>query len=482
MNYRMTAYILGLIAALEAVLLLIPFGIALVLGETTTYSAFLITIGVLVAYSVPLIIKRPKNRSYRARGGFVVVALAWIQLSIFGAMPFIISGVLPNVIDAFFESVSGFTTTSISLIANPEVIPSSLIFWQVITQWIGGMGVLVFVVAIIPKNEPAAVHLLRAETPGPQFGKLVSKLKFSARILYAIYIALTALLVILLLCGGVSVFDSFTLAFGTASTGGYSYKIASIATYNNLYIESIITVFMFIFSINFNLFYFVLIGHFKQAIKNEELRWMFLIIIFATSAITVTNFIESTYDTFSESFRHSIFQVVSISSSSGFLTADFSKWPVFSQTILLFLMFIGGSAGSAAGGFKVSRFAILIKTGICDIKKSISPRAITGVKMDGKLISNTITASVASYFGMYILIIFASWLLLSLDSSFDLFSNFSVAVSTMNNIGPAIGNGQMINFSDYSAFSKIILVLNMFIGRLEILPIVMLFSPKSYQR
>ncbi|MDR0752443.1 MAG: TrkH family potassium uptake protein [Christensenellaceae bacterium] len=482
MNYRMTAYILGLIAALEGILLIIPFVIALSLGESTTYFAFAITIGILLVYAIPFIIKKPKDTSYRARGGFVVVALAWIQLSVFGAMPFVISGIIPNVIEAFFESVSAFTTTGITMLKNPDSLPKSLVFWQLISQWIGGMGVLVFMVAIIPKNEPASVHLLKAETPGPQFGKIVSKLKFSARILYAIYIALTLLLVVLLLVGGSSVFDSFTLAFGTASTGGFLYKTTSLAFYDNIYFETIITIFMIIFAINFNLFYFVLIGHLKQAIKNEELRWMISIIVFATLVITIVNFTENVYNTFSESFRYSIFQVVSMTSSSGYLTTDFSQWPAFSQTLLILLMFIGGSSSSAAGGLKVSRLAILVKTGVCDTKKSISPRAVASVKMDGRLVSNTITASVANYFGMYMLIILMSWLLLSIDSNFDVYSNFTAAVSTMNNMGPAVGANGMVHFSDYSIFSKLVLVANMLIGRLEILPIILLVNPKSYLR
>jgi trk system potassium uptake protein TrkH len=477
----MTAYILGQIAILEAILLIPSFGIALGYGESATYLAFGITLVALLALGIPLVLKKPVKSTFHARGGFLVVAIAWIQLSLFGSLPFVISGAIPNFIDALFESVSAFTTTGASILIDPTTLPYSLAFWALTSQWIGGMGILVFVVAIIPKNDPAAVHLIRAESPGPQFGKLVSKLKFSARILYSIYIAITLLLIGLLLCGGVSLFDSITLAFGTASTGGYSFHPTSVASFNNLYVEIVISIFMVIFSVNFNLFFFILIGHFKQAIKNEELRWLFSIFFVSTLAISISNFAGGIYSSFADSLRYSSFQVISVGSTSGFTTADFSKWTGFSQAILLILMFIGGSSGSAAGGFKVSRLIIMLKTCLCDIRKTISPRSTTSVKMDGKLIPPALTASVSNYFGMYIIIILVSTLLISLVSNFNLFANFSSVVSATNNIGPAIGINELVSYANFPQFAKFILTLDMLIGRLEILPILLLFYPKAYR-
>lgn len=480
----MTLHILGQVVITEAVLLLIPFFLAVGYGESGTPLGFGVTIGVLLALGIPCVIKKPKDTQMSPRSGFVIVALSWLLLSIFGAMPFTVSGRIPNYIDALFETISGFTTTGATILKDIEILPKSLMFWRTFTHWIGGMGVLVFVIAVLPKSNPAIVHLLKAEVPGPQFGKLVSKIRFSARILYAIYIVLTLLEMVLLVCDkSMSFFDAITHTFATAGTGGFSNYNNSIAHFDSLYVEIVITVFMLIFSINFNLFYLILVGHVSEALRSEELRALFLIFIGSAAAISISLCVYNVYDTVGEAVRHASFQTASVLSTTGFSTADFSKWPVFCQTVLIALMFIGGSAGSTAGGLKISRVIIMFKSALINIKNACYPRKVMTLKLDKRTVSPELSANINSYFIIYLVIVAVSTILVSVVeySGYNFATFFSAVVSCLNNVGPAIeGIGAAENYSAFSWFSKLILSFDMLAGRLEIMPMLLLFYPKAW--
>ncbi|MFW5780294.1 MAG: TrkH family potassium uptake protein [Bacillota bacterium] len=485
MNYRMTSYVLGQIAIVEAILLTIPLILAISYGEDTVF-AFGITILALIVFGLPFSVKKPKNRDFRAREGFVSVALSWILMSLFGSLPFFLSGHIPNFIDCLFETISGFTTTGASILNDIESMPKSLLFWRSLTHWIGGMGVLVFVIAIIPKSDVKIMHLFRAESPGPQVGKLVSKLKFTARILYGIYIALTLSQVILLLIGKMSVYDSFIHAFGTAGTGGFSNMNQSIAAFDSVYIDIIITIYMFIFAISFNIYHLILIGNIKQAIKSEELRAFVSIVLVSVIIITISLSLNSVYNTFGETLRYSFFQVNSIVSTTGYTTADFATWPLLSQFVLFFLMFVGACAGSTGGGLKVSRIVILIKTGFRELKKTIAPRSILNIKFENKIVDNSISNGVLSYFAIYMFIFAFSIALISINSegsTLNFTTNISAVNACINNIGPGFGKvGPTGNYSFFNGFSKIVLAFNMLVGRLEILPMILLFNPKVWKK
>lgn len=485
MNYRLTLNVLGFISLTVAGLMIIPFIMSFAYGESTTPLAFGITLICLLAIGVPATIFKPKNRNLSARGGFLIVAIAWIYLSLMGALPFCISKYIPNYIDAVFETVSGFTTTGATILTNVEALPKSLLFWRSLTHWIGGMGVLLFIIAVLPKSDPSIVHMIKAESPGPQFGKLVSKLRFSAQITYAIYVVMTLIEVIALACCGCSAYDSFLHALATAGTGGFSSYNLSIAGMNSKAVEIVITVFMMIFSINFNLFYLILIGHFKNVIKSEELRVLLSVFLVSSIAISTSLTVTNTVSSFWEGLRLSTFQTASMISTSGFATADYTTWPAFSQIILFMLMFMGGSAGSTAGGLKVSRFIILIKASFKKLKTSVSPNSYSPVKLDGKPINDELTNSVTGYFSLFFIILGISAVLVSIASpdGFGVTENLSAVVTCMNNVGPGFGKiGPLGSFAPYSAFAKIILSFDMLIGRLEIIPILLLFYPKAWQK
>lgn len=486
MNYKMTVYILGQIALFMAVFMLIPFIIALVGAETATPMAFGVTIGALVVLGLTcMFCFKPQDTSFNARGGFLIVALAWISFSLFGCLPFYISGQIPKFVDCLFETVSGFTTTGATILSNVEALSPSLLFWRSFTHWIGGMGVLLFVIAILPKGDPSIVHVLKAEVPGPKFGKIVSKMHFTAKILYAIYIVLTLIEVGLLAIGGMDVFDAFIHAFGTAGTGGFSNYNASVGHFDSLYIEIVITVFMVIFSMNFNLFFMILIGHAREAFRSEELWWMLSIFVLVTLAITTSLTLNEVYASFWQSLRYASFQTASVMSTTGYMTADFASWPMFAQIILLLLMFVGGSAGSTAGGLKVSRVMLLVKNAFRTVKKEVSPRSVVTVKADKRPVSEQLLTGVTNYFVMYLLILGLSVLLLSAFSpkEYGFGTNFSSVVTTLNNVGPGLDMvGPTCNFAGYNAFCKIVLILDMLMGRLEIIPILMLFYPRAWRR
>lgn len=467
----------------------IPLFMALGYHESHTLAAYGIAIAVCVVLGgIGLALRPPKDkRDVRPSSGFAICGLMWIVISIIGALPYRISGYVPNYIDALFETVSGFSTTGASILTNVEIMPKSLLFWRALTQWLGGMGVLVFAISILPNSDKMSTALARAEIPGPQFGKLVSKLRFTTRILYAIYIVLTLVLVAILCCCKMPVFDSFCHAFSTASTGGFSVKNASIAAYNSVAIEVVLTIFMMIFAVNFNIYFMILIGQFLKAIKSEELICMFIIFFAAVFAITVDLSVRTTGGNVGEALRYSAFNVASVMSTTGFGTADFTGWSTLSQVILLAVMLIGGSAGSTSGGMKVSRFMIISKSSYVNLKKTLSPRAVYSAKIDKKPIGEETITSVRTFFILYIILIAASTLLVSIETAnfegnaFE--ANFTAVISCFNNIGPGLGAvGPAGSYAGYGAFSKLILCVDMLLGRLEILPILLMFSPKSWKR
>ena len=468
----------------EAALMSVPFFIAICLSENTVF-AFGITLAALIALGIPLVIKKPKELWIKPKEGFVTVALGWLIMSLFGAIPFIVSGAIPNFIDAFFEAVSGFTTTGATVIGDIQALPKSILFWRAFTQWIGGMGVLVFVIAVLPKSDTKFFHMFRAESPGPQVGKLVSKLKHTALILYAIYVAMTILQIILLSIK-MPFFESVLYALATASTGGFSNMNLSVAAFDSKYIDTVITVFMILFSINFNIFFLILLGKFKDVVKSEELKVFLTIIIVAIGAITASLLINRVYQSFGEALRFSAFQAASMVSTTGFVAADYTKWPTAAQFLLLLLMFIGGSAGSTAGGLKVSRVIILFKSGVREIKSTRSPRSVNTIRLDGKPLDYIVTHGTMRYFVLYLLILCGSVLLVSLSNpgfgSESMLADLTAAVSCLNNVGPYFGAlGAAGNFSSYGAFSKLVFVLDMLFGRLEIFPMLLLFYPKTWK-
>ncbi len=477
MNYRMLLYLLSVILLLEAALLLIPTAVGLVYGEPPM--PFLITIGVLIVISLPGVIQKPKNTKIYAKEGFVTVAASWLLMSAFGALPFTLGGAVPNYIDAFFETCSGFSTTGASILRVIEGLPKGMLFWRSFTHWIGGMGVLVFMLAILPQGGNA-IYLLRAEVPGPTKGKLVPKLRHTAIILYAIYIVLTLTEVIALLIAGLPLYDSLVTSFGTAGTGGFSVLNNSIAGYNNPAAEWIIAVFMLIFGINFNLFFLILIGKWRSALKSEELRVYLLLALVSTVIVCIQTYNIST--NLEHCIRTSFFQTASIISTSGFSTTDFDVWPALTKSLLIFLMFVGSCAGSTAGGVKVSRIIIVFKNTIREIRHMLHPRSVNTVRMDGETVPEETVRSAVNYIALYIAVLITSVLIVSIDG-FSFESNFSGVMACLNNIGPGFGKvGPAGNYADYSVFSKIILSFDMLFGRLEIMPMIILLSPVTWRK
>ncbi len=477
MNRRMVLYIVGTVIKIEAALMLIPLIISVIYKESCI-AAILISMGIALASGFALtILSRPGSKVIYAKEGFVIVSLAWIALSLVGALPFYISREIPSFIDAFFETVSGFTTTGASILTNVEIMSKGLLMWRSFTHWVGGMGVLVFVMAIIPTVSDRSIHLLRAEAPGPVVGKIVPKMKQTARILYIIYVALTFIELILLYVGGMPLFDSIVHAVGTAGTGGFGIKADSLASYSP-YIQWVITAFMLLFGVNFNLYYFAIIKKFKAVIKNEEL--LTYVFIVGVSIVLIAVNIRPLYEGVAESIRHSAFQVAAVISTTGFATADFNLWPGMSKTILLLLMFVGGCAGSTAGGFKISRVLMLFKTIKRELQKLLHPRAVASIRLDGKRVDEKTISSLGSYLAIYVLFFCVVVFLLGFDK-FDLETNISAAASCVNNIGPGLGAaGPAASYAAFSPFSKILLSLTMLLGRLEIFPLILTFSPSTW--
>ncbi|MCR5149995.1 MAG: TrkH family potassium uptake protein [Clostridiales bacterium] len=474
MNRKKISSYLGNILLIEALLLGIPAGLSIYFREKA-FLSFAFTIALLAVAGILCIKIKPETGAIHAREGYVIVGLAWILMSAFGALPFFISGCIPNYINALFETVSGFTTTGSTILDDIEVLPKSILFWRSFTHFIGGMGILVFALAVMPKSDDGGdMHIMRAEVPGPTVGKLVSKIRATATILYGIYCGMTLVLVILLIIGGMPVFDSFCNAFATAGTGGFGLLNSSIAGYNSYYCEMVIAVFMILFGTNFNLYYLIIRKKIGLALKNEELHWYLGFIAFATAVITINLF--STEHWLDDSFRYAFFQVASIISTTGFSTADFDKWPQISKTTLFILMFIGGMGGSTGGGLKVNRVIIAIKSGIRSIKNAINPKLVQSVKVDDEPVDENLVKSVALYVSNLFAILFVSVFIISLDG-YDFTETISSVVACASNVGPGFGwCGPSGNFSSFSALSKIVLILDMLIGRLEIIPILILFA------
>lgn len=482
MNHKMIFYTLGQILKLEAALLILPLVVSLLYKENQIL-AFIIPIAALFVSGFALTIKRPEKKNFYAKEGFVIVGLSWIVMSVFGCLPFVISGAIPNFINALFETISGFTTTGATILDGEHIegLTKGIAFWRSFTHWIGGMGVLVFVLAILPNADGKTIHILRAESPGPQVGKLVSKIKITARILYLIYIAITVIEIIFLCFGDMTFYEAVVHTFSTAGTGGFSTKAASVGAFNS-YTQVVIGIFMLLFGFNFNLFYLLLLGNFKSVLKSDELRWYLGIVITATIIITLNVFYA--YDNVSpigKTIRDAFFAVSSIMTTTGFCTANFDLWPTLSKLILLALMVIGAMAGSTGGGLKVSRVVILFKSLKREIKKLLHPNVVEPVKLDGKGLDEGVVKGVNNYFIAIIVIFALATLLISIDG-FSIVTNISAVLACLNNVGPGLDMvGPIGNYGAFSFFSKIVLSLSMLVGRLEIYPILMLFNPRTYR-
>lgn len=479
MNYKMVSKTVGRLLQAEALLLLLPMAVSIYFKENLLYVYGIVIALVLLAGSL-LTLPKPKKRTIYAREGFAIVSLSWILMSFFGALPFVFSGAIPSFIDAFFETVSGFTTTGASILNSIETLPKSILFWRSFTHWIGGMGVIVFVLAILPQKDMQSMHILRAEVPGPTVGKLVSKTTVTARILYIIYGVLTVAEIIALLCCEMPLYDSVTTAFATAGTGGFSVKNASIAAYNNLGAEVVISLFMLLFGINFNLFYLLLIKQFKRVFKSEEL-WTYLAVI-GVSVLLITFNIYPMVETLGIALRQAGFQVISIITTTGFVTADFGQWPAMSQMVLVVLMFLGACAGSTGGGLKVGRMIILVKAAFRELRRAINPNRVKAIKLDGAVIEKDVVITTSTYFVIYMFVIGISALILTIDN-FDFTTTVTAVVTCINNVGPGLAAvGPVENFADFSNFSKLVLSANMLIGRLEIFPIIILFMRSTWKK
>lgn len=478
MNYKMIKYNLGAVLKIESILLVIPLIVSFIYQENN-YMYFLIPIVISLLLGQLFSYKKPENKTIHAKEGLITVALVWIILSFFSALPLYLSQEIPSFTDAYFETVSGLTTTGSTILNNIEALSHSMLFIRSFNHWIGGMGILVFALMFIPTADARSLQIMKAEVPGPIVGKLVSRIKMTARILYIIYAAMTAILVILLCFGGMPLFDSLLNAFGTAGTGGLAIKSNSIQYYNSAYIDIVITVFMILFGINFNLFYLLIAKKTMKAMKSEELKYYLLIIGAAILLIMVNA--RDIFPNIFENFRHVSFQVSSFITTTGYTSTNFDLWPNFSRDVLLLLMFIGGCAGSTAGGLKVSRIVILFKMGINQIKKTLHPHSVSSVKFEERKADDAMQSSITAYLFIYLLLFVASMLIISLDQ-FDFYSNFSAVATSINNVGPGFNAfGATSNFSALSDLSKWTMTLNMLIGRLEIYPILLLFIPTTWR-
>lgn len=483
MNVKSISRTVGLILLITGIFQLFPLLIAVIDHEPRNILAYIESLClILLVGSALLLFSRGGNRMFSAQEGFAATGLSWIFMSAFGALPFFLSGQIPSYVDAFFEMVSGFTTTGASILTDVEALSRCNLFWRSFSHWLGGMGVLVFLLAVVPgarKNGGTGIYLMRAESPGPSVDKLTPHLRQTAMILYGIYILLTALCIMCLLLGGMPVFDSFCIAFGTAGTGGFAIKNSSMGGYS-CFLQTVVTVFMFLFGVNFSLYYMLLLRKFKAVFKNEELRLYFGIA--AGSIVLIAINISRMYNTIYESVHHAAFQVVSIMTTTGYGTVDFEQWPAFSKAILLSLMFIGASAGSTGGGLKVSRVLLLMKSIRRTIRKALHPRRVQPVYMDGRAVSEEVCDNVNAYLAIYCVILVLSFAIISVDG-FSIGTNFSAVASCFNNIGPGFELvGATQNFSIYSDLSKIILSLDMLLGRLEIFPLLLLLSPDTWSR
>ena len=479
MRYKIVLHTVGRVILFEAALLLLPLAVALIFGESCA-EAFIITI--LIAAAVGFTVSRlcdGGDKDIFIREGLAIVSLSWIAISAIGALPFVISGGIPSYIDAFFETVSGFTTTGASILTDVESMSRGLLFWRSLTHWLGGMGVLVFVMAVMEKVPDRSINILRAEMPGHSVDKLVPRSRSTAKILYYIYLALTVLEVVFLLCGGMPLYDSIVHALGTAGTGGFGIKADSIASYSH-YLQWVITVFMLLFGVSFSLYYLILLRKWKAVLGSNELR-CYLGIGFASFVIITIN-IYPMYGNIADAVRLSAFQVSSLLTTTGYATADFDLWPQLSKAVLFLLMFSGGCMGSTAGGLKISRIVVLAQSVRNELRRALLPRSVSSVKLNGRRLDPLEVKAVHSYFAIYLSVIIAVFLLISFEP-FGMETNLSAAVSCVNNIGPGFALiGPSASYAAYSGFSKLVLSLAMLLGRLEIFPMLLLFSPQLWSR
>ncbi len=479
MNYRMVIHTVGQVVLLDAGLLALPLMVCVYYGESAFWAYLCAIAAALVLGGCMTLLFRPKNRVIFAREGFSIVSISWLMLSLISTIPFMLSGDIPRFTDAFFESVSGFTTTGASILPNVELLARGNLFWRALTHWIGGMGVLVLVTIISDKLPDRSMNILRAEMPGPIVGKLVPKTKDTTRILYLIYVVMTAIMIVLLWSGGMPLFDSVFHALATAGTGGFNMKADSLASYSP-YIQWVITFGMLAFGINFNIYFLALLRRFHEAAKSTELR-TYLAIAAVCTGIIAWN-ISSLYESFADSLRHAAFQTSSILTTTGFSSTDYGIWPGLSKTILLLLTFLGGCAGSTAGGLKISRLVILFQMLRNEIRRMVHPRSVSVVRYEGKVVDKEVQNGTTAYFALYVLCIIGTFLLLSLEP-FSMETNFTAAVACFNNVGPGFDMvGPAGNFTAFSGFSKIVLAFAMLLGRLEVFPLLLAFAPSVWRR
>ena len=479
MNIRMIVYMIGRMLGVEGLLLLVPAFVSFLYKEQSGI-AFLLTAGLLFIVFLLVGRKKPGDTSIYGKEGLALVGMAWLLWSLFGALPFFLSGSIPNYLNAFFETVSGFTTTGSTILTDIEALPQGMLFWRALTHWVGGMGVLVFVMVLLSLDDDGSMYLMRAEVPGPGADKLVPKARSTARILYLMYLILTVAEVIFLLFGGMNLYDALIHSFSTAGTGVFSNRNASVSYYDSAYIDGVITVFMILFGINFNIYFAMYLKNWKSAWKNEEVRTYLGVVAAATVMITVN--IYHIYGNVAEAFRYSSFQVASIITTTGFCTADYNLWPEFSKTLILVIMVIGACAGSTGGGMKVSRILILCKSVKQEIKRILHPKAVTVVTVNGQKVGKETLHGVYLYCICYAIILILSILIVSLDN-YDFATSFSSVLTTLNNVGPGIAQvGPVENFFEFSWLSKLVFCADMLLGRLEIFPCLVLIAPELWRR
>ncbi len=500
MNLKMIRYIIGRLMLVESALMALPLIVMIIYGEYMMLYALLIPMCALAILGGVAVAFKPRDLALKAKDGFVTVGLSWIVLSLFGAIPFVLSGIIPNYIDAFFETVSGFTTTGSSVLYaedysklwSPEAANlgmRGIFFWRSFTNWIGGMGVLVFVLAVMPRQDMKSsrlVHVMRAEMPGPKVDKIVETVKKTSAIMYAIYAVMTLVMVIMLLLGGLDFYDSLCTSFATAGTGGFSIWSDNMQTFGGVahpnYCTWVIAVFMFLFSVNFNVYFLILTGKIFSAVFSEELMWFMGVVLASTVFITYNIYSTGYFGSIGDSLRHAFFQVSTIISTSGFATTDFNLWPNASKTVLLILMFIGACAGSTGGGMKISRLVISLKSAVAEIKHMGRPRQVQKIRFEGKAVDKDTLNGIFAYMVAYVFIFFVSFVIIAIADGRTIETTFSSVAACLNNIGPGLGDaGPMANFAFYSPISKIILSFDMLLGRLEIFPIIMIFTPSVWR-
>ncbi len=479
MNSRMVARTVGLIMRIEAALLLLPTVVGALYGEHETLY-FILTAALSLGLSFLFTFKKPRTNVIYAREGLIIVSLSWIALSVVGALPFYLSGEIHGFVNCLFETISGFTTTGSTILTDIEGLSRGMLFWRSFTHWIGGMGVLVFALALLPMAEGRSMHILRAEAPGPSVGKLVPKMRSTAVILYSVYLALTLLEIVILRLGGMSLYDSVVHSFGTAGTGGFSVRNASIGAYQSPFFEWVIGIFMLLFGVNFNLFYLILLGKLKSVFKSQELRWYLAIV--ALSTLAIAGNISHLFSSAGDTLRAAFFQVSSIITTTGFSSLNYEVWPTFSKTIILLLTVIGACAGSTGGGLKISRFIILVKSIVQEIRGMIHPRVVKNIKFEGRTVDKETADSVSVYFSAYMFVLLGSMLLVALNG-FDTTTTATSVLTCLGNVGPGLGLvGPAGNFAGFSVFSKLVFCFDMLAGRLEIFPMLILFTPGVWKR